>query len=184
MRIYSKGIIIFLLFFLCYLYPLYPEQTNTNIDTQKHFYITSELGAGHYIYAGAGYDLAKKLKLFQNHQYIKSIGILLGFTYLNENEDSVYIYEPGGFITGEIINKKIWLSKNSPLDIDWRIKVGKIYLNSKEYDIQADAITYGMDFLFRSFQYFFIDISLPFVSGDEGTELAPCVGMGIEYRLF
>lgn len=174
----------FILFFVFIFSICHLNAQQTNFDTQRYFFLTAELGAGHYAYAGAGYDLAQKLNLFKGHQYVKSIGFLFGLTYLNENEDSVYVYEPGGFITGEIIKNKIWLSKKSSLDIDWRIKVGKMYLNSKEYDIKTDAMTYGVDFLFKSFKYFFIDISLPFVSGDEGTELAPCVGMGMEYRIF
>ncbi len=151
-------------------------------SNEKYFYLTSELGAGHYIYTGFGYDFAEKLQFFKSHQYVKSAGVLFGLTYLSK--DSVYFYEPSLFITGEVVNNKIKINANNPLDIDWRIKVGKIFINSSKYEITGNAFTMSADFLFKSFKYFFIDISLPLVVGKDSTEIAPCVGAGIEFGIF
>lgn len=171
---YFSIVFFILLFFINISY-----STNSN---DKYFYFTSELGAGHYIYAGFGYDFAKKFQFFKSYQYVKSAGVLFGLTYLPE--DFVYVYESSFFVTGEILNNKIKFNSGNALDIDWRIKIGKIFVKSFKYNVDGNAFTMSADFLFKSFKYFFIDISLPFVKGEKGTEIAPCIGAGFEYKIF
>lgn len=153
-----------------------------DIEKNRYLFIISEIGAGQYIYAGAGYDFSKKFSLFKSYQYLKSAGFLFGFSYLSE--DSVYIYEPLFFITGEILNNKIKIKSKYAVDIDWRLKISKIYVKSIKYNVKGSAFAIGADFLFRTFKYFYFDISLPIVSGDMGTEIAPCIGAGFEYRIW
>lgn len=153
-----------------------------NSISKKYFQVIAETGAGHLVYAGAGYDLARRFSLFKDHQYLKSAGFLFGFSYFNE--DSVYLYEPSLFLSGEIINNKIKIYSGYSLDIDWRFKLGKTFVHSTEYNVSGSALAYGLDFLFYSFKYFYFDISFPFVSGSEGTEIAPCLGAGFYYHIF
>lgn len=149
---------------------------------EKYFFVTAEAGAGHYLYAGAGYDVGRKLRLFKSRQYFKSAGLLAGFTCFDQ--DSISVWEPSLFFTGEIINNRIKIRSRYNIDIDWRLKIGRLYVRSAEYDATGSAFTMGLDFLFRIFRYFYLDISVPFISGSEGSEITPCVGAGVEYRLF
>lgn len=159
--------------------PLHPEQQKNRM---KNFLLVAELGGGHWAYAGMGYDLARLSPSFRSFAYLKETGALFGFTYLSD--DKVTVYEPCLFITGEILNHKIEFKPGSGLDIDWRVKAGRITVSQGEYGIRESAFTISLDILLRTFRYFYIDISLPLVSAEEGAEIAPCIGAGMVYRIF
>lgn len=165
---------LFLLLFFIFIYPSHSEG--------KYFNVNLEFGAGHYINLGFEYNFARGLSLFRSFQYVKSLGIITGFTYLAE--EKIYEYEPGLYFTGEILENRIMLKKDNPLNINWRIKAGRLYLKSKEYDLKAEVWTVSVDFLFQAFKYYFIDVSLPFIKGIDTTEIAPCIGAGVMIGLF
>lgn len=148
----------------------------------RYFFLSAEFGAGHLLYGGFGYDFAKKFSLWRSFQFIKSAGGLLGFSYISD--DKIYAYEPSLFLTGELVNNKIKINSKANIDIDWRLKAGKMYLHSPEFDLNADVMVVSADFLLRFFRNFFIDISLPLISGNNEMEITPCIGTGAEYSIF
>ncbi len=141
----------------------------------KSLFIIAELGGGNLISIGAGYNIGKMIFGFRQNAYFRSTGLFFGYTSL---EDAT-IMEPALYFDGDIINN-INISGKQKLDIKWRFKIGYDYIKAKEYDIKGTAMTFGPDFLLKM-SYFYINISFPFVSGEIGTELATCLGTGVEF---
>ncbi|MBU1076132.1 MAG: hypothetical protein KKH98_02485, partial [Spirochaetes bacterium] len=153
------------------------SKTNARSKEIKNFILSGELGGGQMISLGFGFNIGDKLFPGSPKQYVRSFGIILGFTPLEE----AAVFEPALFLDGMLV-RNIRISGKRSLDIKWRVKFGYNFVESKEYDISAKAYSFGPDFLFKM-SHFYIILSTPLVFGEEETELAPCIGTGVEFEI-
>lgn len=166
MRIFYFFVIIFLLINISSL------TLNANVSSKANFVFISEFGAGNMLSFGAGYHLGQRIFNFKKEQYVKTIGILTGFTLFEE----AYLIEPALFVGGNILN----ISENKESSINWRLKFGWSYIKAKKYDdIKGNAYSIGPDFLFKV-NVFYANVSLPYVIAKQESSLALCIGMGVE----
>ncbi len=125
-----------------------------------------ELGAGQFAYVGGEYHFSRLPVL-----PLDTVGFTLGYTFLTE--DKVHVWEPS-----------LYASTSLGGGFSCRGKIGKLRVISPEYSASGSAWTAGLDFIWQFTPVFFIDLSLPYVMGEQGNEFTPCLGLGFAYALW
>jgi hypothetical protein len=125
-----------------------------------------ELGAGHFAYLGSEYHFAAWPVV-----PVENIGVLCGYTYLSE--DAVHVVEPAVYVSGSVLE-----------NFTWRVKGGKLLVTSYEYHASGQAWTGALDVLWNFTSWTYVELSLPYVAGDQGSAWVPCIGLGMNWPLW
>lgn len=170
-------VIIFLLLSTSILLAVIPDEKDPfEEDRDNRFLVViGELGGGNMISAGIGMNIGPDIFEFKRTRYFLAVGLITGFTLLEE----AIIIEPSLFANGELASPIKLLSRKHPLTLKWRLKYGYNFVKAREHNISGKAYTFGPDILFKM-SYVYVIVSIPFVFGQEGAQMAPCVGTGIE----
>jgi hypothetical protein len=124
-----------------------------------------ELGGGELVYAGAQYHLPA-----WPWSPLETVGVLCGYTFLNEA--AVHVIEPTLYVSGPLFR-----------DLIWRARAGKMLVVSYEYSASGNVWTLGADVLWAFTPWSYVELSLPVVMGEQGSEWTPCLGVGFKWPL-
>jgi hypothetical protein len=136
------------------------------VGAEKSVDAVIELGAGEAAYVGGEYHF-NALPLIP----VENLGILCGYTFLSE--DSVHVVEPTLFVSGSVFKYG-----------SWRVKAGKLLVTSYEYNASGQAWTVSLDLLWKFTPWAYLELSFPYIMGEQGNAWSPCVGLGIDCPLW